>query len=422
MKYFVMILIFSVSVMLPAYAQYIGNQSTGHITIDANNKQYDITYRIGEQQKITALKYDAEAQSMLFYISTDDEFIIQMELQVSPQTFTDLLTRGPDCAPEETFLLANGMELDYKILKGDSIIWKFDVPPKTTVIELIGSSPTGQGQFPQIKGIERTYQIDPGQQITLAGNFLDSCGAPIKNGTITLSTTGLPMPRAEQTMSDDEGRFEFKITSHDLEGINIVKGVLYGETEYTITPYYDIDFLIPIASLKQQIENGVQPENLVCREELVLLFKYNWNPACVKPETERKLIQRGWGIPSMIEVKNAYMWIRYQFNNGEILSAKAFGTPNEGPGIIPSVSLIISLNALQDSNLNINLPRGLIDSKVGEAADNVFVVVDGQELEVTHTITTTNRILTIPIHQGEHQLEIIGYGYYKEGLPLPPVS
>lgn len=181
-------------------------------------------------------------------------------------------------------------------------------------------------------------------------------------------------------------------------------------------------------SPKDQMDSGTLPIDVKCNDSLQIIFKKSSDSvACVKQSSVEKLVTYGWGIPvSMVEVKNADMWIRYQFNNGEILSVKAFGTPNvPGPGLESSVSLIISLNALQDSNLNINLPRELIDSKSGEDDDNLFVVeitgqeLEGQELEITETITPTNRILIIPIHQGEYQLEIIGYGYYKEGLPLP---
>lgn len=219
-----------------------------------------------------------------------------MELQMSPQTFSELLTMGPNCPPQEAFLLANGMELEYKVYEGDSIMWRFTVPPNTSEIELIGSNNVGQGIGPIISGIEKTYKVNSDQQIILAGHFLNSCGAPIKNGIILLSTTGLPMPRMEQTMSDYEGYFEFKISSHDLEGINLIKGVLYGEADHVRTPLYDIDFLIPISSLKQQIENSILPENLMCREPLMLIFKplKFTTPACVFPDSISKLNERGW--------------------------------------------------------------------------------------------------------------------------------
>jgi len=50
-------------------------------------------------------------------------------------------------------------------------------------------------------------------------------------------------------------------------------------------------------SPKKQLESGVIPENVICREGLELIFKSSNNsPACVKPATAEKLIQRGWTI------------------------------------------------------------------------------------------------------------------------------
>ena len=45
----------------------------------------------------------------------------------------------------------------------------------------------------------------------------------------------------------------------------------------------------------KQISNGVAPENVTCTEGLVIVLKSSNNsPACVKPATATKLIERGW--------------------------------------------------------------------------------------------------------------------------------
>jgi len=49
-------------------------------------------------------------------------------------------------------------------------------------------------------------------------------------------------------------------------------------------------------SPKHQIVNGVLPKDVICKEGLELIFKStDGTPACVKPETATKLIERGWG-------------------------------------------------------------------------------------------------------------------------------
>jgi hypothetical protein len=50
-----------------------------------------------------------------------------------------------------------------------------------------------------------------------------------------------------------------------------------------------------LKSPKVQIKNGVEPQNILCKEDLELIFKSTDNsPACVKPESIPKLIERGW--------------------------------------------------------------------------------------------------------------------------------
>jgi len=43
-----------------------------------------------------------------------------------------------------------------------------------------------------------------------------------------------------------------------------------------------------------QIKNGILPENVACNKGLEKIFKLDGSPACVKPSTAEKLIQRGW--------------------------------------------------------------------------------------------------------------------------------
>ena len=47
---------------------------------------------------------------------------------------------------------------------------------------------------------------------------------------------------------------------------------------------------------KQQLKEGTLLENIICKENFELIFKSIDNsPACVKPQTIEKLIERGWG-------------------------------------------------------------------------------------------------------------------------------
>jgi len=49
-----------------------------------------------------------------------------------------------------------------------------------------------------------------------------------------------------------------------------------------------------ILSPKKQVAQGIVQHQVICKEGLQLIIKYNDSPACVKPETAEKLTERGW--------------------------------------------------------------------------------------------------------------------------------
>jgi hypothetical protein len=54
----------------------------------------------------------------------------------------------------------------------------------------------------------------------------------------------------------------------------------------------------PIDIITEQFNAGVKPDAISCKENHVMIKKYNGMSACVKPQTKAKLIQRGWAIES----------------------------------------------------------------------------------------------------------------------------
>lgn len=71
------------------------------------------------------------------------------------------------------------------------------------------------------------------------------------------------------------------------------------------TSYYSwekqqlVDFMSDVVfSPYVQLNHGIDPQNIQCRNELTLIIKYNNIPACVTSETKEKLIERGWAKPT----------------------------------------------------------------------------------------------------------------------------
>lgn len=71
-------------------------------------------------------------------------------------------------------------------------------------------------------------------------------------------------------------------------------------------------------------------------------------------------------------------------------------------------SLIITLDANDDGVLTITLPRDFMDSKIGDADDDFFVLLDGEEVFVDEKIAANERTLEIPFTMGTIDIEIIG--------------
>ena len=64
-----------------------------------------------------------------------------------------------------------------------------------------------------------------------------------------------------------------------------------------ITFFLVFSFIYPInaeiESPRKQMEDGISPENIICKDELELVIRINGMPACVKPETVDRMQERG---------------------------------------------------------------------------------------------------------------------------------
>jgi hypothetical protein len=73
---------------------------------------------------------------------------------------------------------------------------------------------------------------------------------------------------------------------------NDTQGNSYKSSWFDSTP--------PIDIITEQFKAEIKPEIISCKENHVMIIKYNGMSACVKPQTKEKLIQRGWAIESSI--------------------------------------------------------------------------------------------------------------------------
>lgn len=71
-------------------------------------------------------------------------------------------------------------------------------------------------------------------------------------------------------------------------------------------------------------------------------------------------------------------------------------------------SVTINLNTSNNGELTIDVPREFMDAKIGNADDDFFVLVDGQEVIPEEEKTDQKRTLTISFDRGAETVEIIG--------------
>ena len=69
-----------------------------------------------------------------------------------------------------------------------------------------------------------------------------------------------------------------------------------------------------ILSPLKQIKNGILPEDVICRQDRVLVLRTNGDPACVKYETGYKLLERGWYSNSPLSTQIVYDPVDEPFN------------------------------------------------------------------------------------------------------------
>jgi len=93
--------------------------------------------------------------------------------------------------------------------------------------------------------------------------------------------------------SREECSFEGEVTLKEHKEF-FDKNLFAPETIQDILSNLDKSQLTIDPPLKQ-MKNDIDPNTVICKEGLELIFKStDGSPACVKPKTAEKLIQRGW--------------------------------------------------------------------------------------------------------------------------------
>lgn len=168
---------------------------------------------------------------------------------------------------------------------------------------------------------------------------------------------------------------------------------------------YDSQFLPP----KFQERNGMSLQQIRCNDDLEVLVRYDYSPACVKQETKMRLIERSWGghdIPKEEEKEELVdlgekgeFSIEYWLEGANLQSIIA--DPD-------ATALNVELSDSGYGILQITIPRNVIDAKIGIYDDDFFVLVDRESVPYVETSNDFQRTLTIKFQKDSKLIEIIG--------------
>lgn len=99
----------------------------------------------------------------------------------------------------------------------------------------------------------------------------------------------------------------------------------------------------------KQVKNGVSVDEIICKENLELVFKMHgepniWIPACVKSETAEKLIYRGWIVTGE---RVLLLTEKTEYKIGELISVTM---KNMGTKKLRTPSVPIGFSVYDDDN------------------------------------------------------------------------
>ena len=120
--------------------------------------------------------------------------------------------------------------------------------------------------------------------------------------TQTIEEYDMPSPQTHIKFihSDDKGNIWFPNYNNNKIGVIMVDDDTMQDTKTDMDDHQDMPKSQGIAYFPpplKQTQDGIKPTSVTCTEGLELVLKFsNGNPACIKPSSVEKMIERGWAI------------------------------------------------------------------------------------------------------------------------------
>ncbi|GKS67435.1 hypothetical protein YTPLAS73_09820 [Nitrosarchaeum sp.] len=124
--------------------------------------------------------------------------------------------------------------------------------------------------------------------------------------------------------SDDNGNIWFPNYNNNKIGVIMVDTIPKSTDMHDHQDMSESQGIAHFPPPLKQIQDGVKPTSVTCTEGLELVLKFsNGSPACIKPTSTEKLIERGWAMHVLPDYK------RSENNNSEIFTTGEFDVQTE---------------------------------------------------------------------------------------------
>jgi len=157
----------------------------------------------------------------------------------------------------------------------------------------------------------------------------------------------------------------------------------------------------------KQIKQGISSSDVRCKEGLMLVTKaHNNSPACVKPLTYNKLVERGWASLQ----GNTYTFYVFANDIKYEIPYHVTGWRNKVLNMTVDTeanSFLVAIQTKNSGGLTVTFPKLFLDSTMKDI-DGFFVLVNGEEATYEEKIGESDRTLSIKFPTDTKVIEIIG--------------
>ncbi len=206
----------------------------------------------------------------------------------------------------------------------------------------------------------------------------------------------------EETITEHERIIEIDLSGggHDIEIISNFVMMYAGDQAYGkfCAELENGNYLPP----KKQMALGFGFHQVICKGGLVLTTKSsNISPACVKPESIPKLVERGWTknviLQKTIKVSNSDVILRYNIENAELVEIYT----DHATGV-----QIFNLKNSQNGHIVVEFPK--LNENCSHNEAEWFVLINGVETDYVMIDRHNSIIFSIHFPENTSEIELIG--------------